>query len=28
MAYGDYYEHEAADADVGTWLRIEINGKF
>jgi hypothetical protein len=28
LAYGDYYEHEAADTDVATWLRIEINGKF
>jgi hypothetical protein len=28
LAYGDYYEHEEADADVATWLRIEINGKF
>jgi len=28
MAYGDYYEHEAAGESVGTWLRFEISGKF
>lgn len=28
LAYGDYYEHDAANADVATWVRFEINGKF
>jgi hypothetical protein len=26
--YGDYYAHDAADADAATWLRFELNGKF
>lgn len=28
LAYGDYYDHEVADADMATWLRFEVNGKF
>ena len=28
MVYGDYYAHEVADADMATWLRFEVNGKF
>lgn len=28
LAYGNYYKHEAAGEDVGTWVRFELNGKF
>ncbi|HOE60607.1 MAG TPA: alginate export family protein [Kiritimatiellia bacterium] len=26
--YGDYYQHDAVNEDVATWLRFELNGKF
>jgi len=26
--YGDYYAHDAADADMATWVRFELNAKF
>ncbi len=28
LVYGDYYAHDEVDADMATWVRFELNGKF
>ena len=28
LIYGDYYAYDEVDADMATWLRFELNGKF